>query len=161
MLKKPNKTQHKLVNEREKWNGRRIRKINCTLFTTKRPVCTYKERHSGAWWLSRDTFANPGGKVVWGALLCFTAWTLTAHEQISLSSQGHEPHCSSPINTRQQDVKNYFKDGKEYREMTTSLLNINFQVWGLPPRSFNLKKKSQYFSDNFSCTLLFLLLGHR
>lgn len=47
-LKKINKIQHKLVNEREKWNGRGIRKINCTIFTTKRPVCTYKERHSGA-----------------------------------------------------------------------------------------------------------------
>lgn len=106
------------------------------------------------WGVAGDTSANPGGRAVWGALLGFTARALTAHEQVSLPSQGPEPHCSSSTNTRQQDVKNDFKAGKEYRETTTSSLNINFQVWGIPPRSFNFKK-SQYFSDNFSCTRLF------
>lgn len=110
------------------------------------------------WWLSTDTFANPGGRAVWGALLCFTAWALTAHEQISLSSQGREPHCSSSINTWQQDVKNYFKDGNEHRETTTSLLNINFQVWGIPPRSFNLKKEKSVFFWQFQLrTLVFAI----
>jgi len=30
------------------------------------------------------------------------------------------------MNTRQQDVKNYFKDSNKYKEMKTSLLNIHF-----------------------------------
>lgn len=52
------------MREREKWDGRGIRKINCTLSTTQRTVHRYRQRHGGLGWVSTYTLENPGRRFV-------------------------------------------------------------------------------------------------
>lgn len=100
------------------------------------------------------TLANRGEVCVRGP----AALNINGTSPIPLSSQGPQPRYSSSTHTRQQDVRNYFKDSNKYKEMRTSLLNINFEVWRISPRSFS--KKMLIFFWQFQ-PLLGLLTGHR